>query len=446
MFKEAADMGHPRAQLNYGFARMSGEEIDLNRVEASKYFKMSADQGDPLAQYNYALCLKNGDGVLTNEVDAAKYFKLAADQDDALSQFAYGLCLLGGEGVAANQSEAAKYLVLAIENNVEAAREVYEDLLSTGARLDAGPLSKLPIKTTLAVSDTLMGFEEYVEQGVIDAGPNGFVFALQDPDTGVVVASKLFTIGPRFDHAKFTREIGRSFKFDHPLILSTLAVRVPFEGFGPRIVTPYMQNGSVQELIERMRAGEPPSYWNPTNVVKIITGIILGMMFLHSQGVIHLDLKPSNLLIDEECNVKISDVGTARLEECGCIQAVRKAPLYYKAPELWDEGPVTEKADVFAFGVILYEILISGHMFSDDVSELEVMRRMSMGTRPVLEEEFSELGGIIIEQCWAVNPQERPSFADILEIVTRNGFAFVADVDEGLLVEFVRAVTDIYES
>ncbi|CAN6451731.1 unnamed protein product [Victoria cruziana] len=95
--------------------------------------------------------------------------------------------------------------------------------------------------------------------------------------------------------------------------------------------------------------------------MNIIIGTAKGLCYLHeecSQKIAHLDIKPQNILLDEKYNAKISDFGLSRLisrDESQVVTAMRGTPGYL-APE-WLNASISEKADVYSFGVLIMEVI-----------------------------------------------------------------------------------------
>ena len=121
------------------------------------------------------------------------------------------------------------------------------------------------------------------------------------------------------------------------------------------LVTEYVDGANLREL---MRMGQ----LSPTEVLRIVPQICVGLHFAHQHGVVHRDIKPENVLVDRQGQVKLADFGLAKLVgETGPTltqsQSVFGTP-HYMAPEQWrGAGAVDHRADIYSLGVVLYELL-----------------------------------------------------------------------------------------
>jgi Protein kinase domain/D-mannose binding lectin/S-locus glycoprotein domain len=124
------------------------------------------------------------------------------------------------------------------------------------------------------------------------------------------------------------------------------------------LVYEYMCNGSLDRWIY-CRDGRVPLDW-PIRF-KIITDIAKGLCYLHEecrQRIVHFDIKPENILLDEKFNAKVSDFGLSKLidRDISRVMTRMRGTPGYLAPE-WLTATVTEKVDVYSFGVVVMEIL-----------------------------------------------------------------------------------------
>ena len=114
-----------------------------------------------------------------------------------------------------------------------------------------------------------------------------------------------------------------------------------------------MSGGSLRKYLHQQ---EPHSV--PVNLVlKLALDIARGMQYLHSQGVLHRDLKSENLLLGEDLCVKVADFGISCLEsQCGSAKGFT-GTYRWMAPEMIKEKHHTKKVDVYSFGIVLWELL-----------------------------------------------------------------------------------------
>ncbi|KAH0653841.1 hypothetical protein KY289_031519 [Solanum tuberosum] len=124
------------------------------------------------------------------------------------------------------------------------------------------------------------------------------------------------------------------------------------------LIYEYMVNGSLDRWITHENQ-ENGLTWNTRQ--RIISDIAKGLAYLHedcSHKIIHLDIKPQNILLDQYLNAKISDFGLSKLIEKDKSKVVTRmrGTRGYLAPE-WLSSVITEKVDVYAFGIVLLEIL-----------------------------------------------------------------------------------------
>lgn len=125
------------------------------------------------------------------------------------------------------------------------------------------------------------------------------------------------------------------------------------------LVYEYIPNGSLDTLLFHSKANSVLTWDQRYN---IITGIASGLLYMHEeweQVVIHRDVKPSNVLIDGEMNARLGDFGLARLYDPGSVSHTTNVvgTIGYIAPEMTRTGKPSTSTDVYAFGVLLLEMI-----------------------------------------------------------------------------------------
>ncbi|XP_012723545.2 ankyrin repeat and protein kinase domain-containing protein 1 [Fundulus heteroclitus] len=187
------------------------------------------------------------------------------------------------------------------------------------------------------------------------------------------------------------------------------------------VVMEYMSNGSLNNLLANHNFMWPKKF-------QMIHEISMAMNFLHCMKppLLHLNLKTSNILLDDHLHVKISDFGIIHWEEgmsktalMECLTA--RGNINYIPPEVFTQCPDSPGTafDVYSFGIVMWEILTQQKPYTG-CSVTKVLLQVSKGKRPGLEmipekrpQECDELISIM-KQCWDGNPWMRSKFSDIV--------------------------------
>jgi serine/threonine protein kinase len=185
------------------------------------------------------------------------------------------------------------------------------------------------------------------------------------------------------------------------------------------MVTEYFPCGSLLDLLETQ--GE-----NLSMEVKLIimTEVAAAMSFLENSSVIHRDLAARNCLYTREADVihvKLADFGLSVLVEGKYYKNnLLKPPFRRMAPETVRDGLFSTKSDVWAFGVLFWEVLHNGQKpFAHIKTQEEFLEWTSNGNTLPLPQNLGPTVKAIILGCWDLDPKKRPPFGDIVEILTK---------------------------
>ncbi|VAI21277.1 unnamed protein product [Triticum turgidum subsp. durum] len=169
----------------------------------------------------------------------------------------------------------------------------------------------------------------------------------------------------------------------------------------------YMSKGSLRDYISDESCGLE---WRKR--YQIIIGICQGLNYLHENRIVHLDLKPENVLLDDNMVPKITDFGLSRyFEERQTSQSITSnisGTLGYIAPELYDGEKITIQSDIYSLGIIIIEIL-TGRKGCPDVEV--VLERWCERLGKSLEDTHVEQVRVCTEigiECSDFNPAKRP--------------------------------------
>lgn len=155
----------------------------------------------------------------------------------------------------------------------------------------------------------------------------------------------------------FEAEMRSVARLKHPNVVSVYdAGQI---GGTPYLVMEYVQYGSVLNLMQ------PGQYFAPRQVSKVVSQIAAGLDHAHAAGLVHRDVKPGNLLAELDGSVKLTDFGLAKLRDTAPSGPTMGTPLYM-APEQLLNQPATPATDIYALGVIAYELLTGRRPFEGD--------------------------------------------------------------------------------
>lgn len=205
--------------------------------------------------------------------------------------------------------------------------------------------------TELAVERVLD--KRYKIVSPIGAGGSSQVYLAQDTVLNREVAIKVLDAAAAADpvlRKMFVKEARALAALSHPSIVAVYDVG-EIDGL-PFIVMEHLPGGSLKQRIERTGPLVPIDA--VTNAVDIANGLA----FAHGKGIIHADLKPSNILFDANDHAKIADFGIARTPQEDADTPQLFATAMYVAPERVEGKPATPASDVYGIGLILYEMLV----------------------------------------------------------------------------------------
>ncbi len=192
---------------------------------------------------------------------------------------------------------------------------------------------------------------------------------MNDRQVAIKVLPREFLHDPQFIE-RFKREVTLVAELEHPHIL-------PVYDFGeidriPFIVMRYLAGGSLRDQIEQ---GLPPL----ADLERPIKQVCAALDFAHAEGIIHRDLKPSNIMLDERGNAYLSDFGIAQImQDAGRLtgSAVIGTPAYM-SPEQAEGRPLDARSDVYALGVVLFEMVTGREPYQADTPMAMLLKQIT---------------------------------------------------------------------
>ncbi|RWR90653.1 Protein kinase domain-containing protein [Cinnamomum micranthum f. kanehirae] len=178
------------------------------------------------------------------------------------------------------------------------------------------------------------------------------------------------------------------------------------------IVTEYMSGGSVYDFLHKQKG-----VFKLPSLLKVAIDVSKGMSYLHQNSIIHRDLKAANLLMDENEVVKVADFGVARVQAQSGVMTAETGTYRWMAPEVIEHKPYDRKADVFSFGVVLWELL-TGKVPYEYLTPLQAaVGVVQKGLRPTIPKHTHPKLAELLERCWQQDPSLRPDFSEIIELL-----------------------------
>uniref|UniRef100_A0A2K6LDC6 Tyrosine-protein kinase n=1 Tax=Rhinopithecus bieti TaxID=61621 RepID=A0A2K6LDC6_RHIBE len=258
----------------------------------------------------------------------------------------------------------------------------------------------------------VLNHEDLVLGEQIGRGNFGEVFSgrLRADNTLVAVKSCRETLPPDLK-AKFLQEARILKQYSHPNIV--------------RLIGVCTQKQPIYIVMELVQGGDFLTFLRTEGArlrVKILLQMVgdaaAGMEYLESKCCIHRDLAARNCLVTEKNVLKISDFGMSREEADGVYAAsggLRQVPVKWTAPEALNYGRYSSESDVWSFGILLWETFSLGASPYPNLSNQQTREFVEKGGRLPCPELCPDAVFRLMEQCWAYEPGQRPSFSTIYQ-------------------------------
>ncbi|XP_075512039.1 probably inactive leucine-rich repeat receptor-like protein kinase At3g28040 [Primulina tabacum] len=311
-----------------------------------------------------------------------------------------------------------------------------ESMCSSSTRSANLATGKLVLFDSKSTPDWLSTSIELILNKATEIGDGvfGTVYRASLGSEGTVVAIKKLVTGNTLQYQEeFDREVRILGKARHPNLISLKGYY--WTPHLQLLVSDYAAEGSLQGKLHKQTSSFVPLLW--PHRFKIVLGTAKGLAYLHHSfrpPIIHYNIKPGNILLDEDLNPKISDFGLARLltklDKHVVSNRFQSAPGYV-APELACQSlRVNEKCDVYGFGVLILE-LVTGRrpveygednvvILSDHVRVLleqgNVLDCVDPGMGEYPEEEVLPVLKLALV-CTSQIPSSRPSMAEVVQIL-----------------------------
>ena len=324
------------------------------------------------------------------------------------------ISILGALAAVALALLAYKFLLPAIKVYLEEKKE--RELTVLYQKLSAGEaLSNLRIK----FSD--INFEEKIGSGsfgiVYRAVWQGTRVAVKELQDGMLFDEDSDQAAHDLIQKRFKEEVLLMSKLRHPNIV--LLVGACTESPHLCLVTELLGNGSIYDMIQQNVKIEESSK------VNWLLDVARGLVYLHSHGIVHRDIKSPNVLVSITNVAKLCDFGVSLLiRDLKAEQTKTFGSVAWMAPEVIQGNTYSESSDIYSYGIFMWELLSEEELFPG-LSNLNVAVQVTEGQRPTIPSRCSVGLSVLIEHCWHADPASRVDLSSLIEAL--EGYQLLVD-------------------
>jgi len=266
----------------------------------------------------------------------------------------------------------------------------------------------IPASTPRKREDWELDQTEIIFQKKIGSGSFGEVW--KGEWAGISVAIKKILvgqIGPK-EIAAFRDEINIMTKLRHPNIVQFLGACLEPDLL---LVTEFADRSSLFDVLSR-----PELTWDKSK--KILMDVARGMLYLHTRNppIVHRDIKSLNILVTQDWKGVVADFGLTAIKSNQYLKTYCGSPAW-TAPEVLRGQQYDESADVYSFGIVLWEVLSRKPPHEGMSPNVIIGKVISSAFRPPIPNQSPSWYVTLMCRCWDDNPRARPSFVEIVEIL-----------------------------
>ncbi len=263
----------------------------------------------------------------------------------------------------------------------------------------------------------------------IGQGGMATIFKAYQTNLDRYVALKVMHPALKEDHSfvmRLQREATVIAKLSHPNIVAVHDFR-EYEGI-PFLVLQYIEGKTLKDVLKTQKL-------NTQQILNIVRPVAEALSYAHARGVLHRDVKPSNILIDNEGHVYLSDFGLARITQSGESTASQDMMIgspHYLSPEQAKSEPVDVRTDVYSLGVVLYEMFVGRVPFMAETTYATILAQINDPPPPPrsLNPRVPLAVEQVILKALAKNPNDRyPTVRDMMRAL-ENAVRGPREVDE----------------
>jgi serine/threonine protein kinase len=413
-----AHQGNADAQFQLGQRYADGLEVKRDKKEALQWFKKAAVQGHATAQLALGRAYEKREGTKKSLDSAQKWYAIAAAQhaphaEKSLARVKQCMVEL--------RKNSSRHCPSTQNSTSHSSGGSEQDSVGSPNRVGLDDSGGMQISLTIPYSHLTFGRK-------LGNGEFGEVFLGEWRHTEVAIKKlRMKDVSPKI-LAAFKNEAGIMARLDSPHTVRLYGITLSPEY---TIVMEYLSKGSLYDVLNTEKA----LLWSTRS--QIALDISIGLAFLHTEGVVHQDLKSLNVLLDNQYRAKLADFGLSKIKRESSrttsmsVQSVRTLP--WKAPELFKRGSEYNTAcDMYSLGMTLWELSSGKLPFADAQDNDQIVFRVLQGEQETIPTETPEYLKETIQACWALVPARRPTAAQVVSALKTGVKAIPATAGEGI--------------
>jgi serine/threonine protein kinase len=412
----AALQGNADAQFQQGQRYAGGLDIKQDKKEALQCFKKAAVQGHASAQLALGRAYEKGEGTKKSLSSAQKWYAKAAAQQ---APHAEKRLARVKQRIAKRRKSVSHHRPTIQSSTSHSSGGREQDSADSPNRTGVDDSGGMQISLTIPYSHLTFGRK-------LGNGGFGEVFLGEWRHTEVAIKKlRMKDMSPKI-LAVFKNEAGIMARLNSPHTVRLYGITLSSEY---TLVMEYLPKGSLYDVLSTEKALP----WSTRS--QIALDMSIGLAFLHTENILHQDLKSLNVLLDNQYRAKLADFGLSKIKRESSrttsmsVQSVRTLP--WKAPELFKRGSEYNTAcDMYSLGMTLWELSSGNLPFADALDNDQITVWVVQGEQETIPTETPEYLKAIILACWSLVPTRRPTAAQVVSALKSAGKAVPATAGE----------------
>jgi serine/threonine protein kinase len=414
----AAHQGNADAQFQLGQRYAGGLDVKRDKKEALQWFKTAAVQGHAPAQLALGRAYEKGEGTKKSLSSAQKWYAKAAAQH---APHAEKRLALVKQRIAKRRKSTSHHSSTTQSSTSHSSGG--REQMSTDSPNRAGLDDSGGMQISLTIPYSRLTFGRKLGNGGF-----GEVFLGEWRHTEVAIKKlRMKDMSPEI-LAAFKNEAGIMARLNSPYTVRLYGITLSPEY---TLVMEYLPKGSLYDVLRTEKALP----WSTRS--QIALDMSIGLAFLHTENILHQDLKSLNVLLDNQYRAKLADFGLSKIKlessRTTLVPVQSVGTLPWKAPELLKRGPKYNAAcDMYSLGMTLWELSSGKLPFVDAQDNDQIVAWVLQGEQETIPAETPEYLKATIQACWSLVPTRRPTATQVVSALKTGGKTGPATAGESI--------------